>query len=117
MRLGLPAVALAVALVWAAPGGAADWKRVKDADATLWYDVDSLDWDEDFIYVFYVFFDVYRGPWAGAETMSRGRIGISYDCDDGSGYVWKAVTKKWDYSQSFTDHKDLSELAFEGCLF
>ena len=116
MRRGLPAAVLAVALLWAAPGGAVDWQRVTNADATLWYDVDSLDWDEDEDSD-YVFFDIYRGPWAGAEAMSRGRIGLSYDCADGSGYVWNAVTKTWDYSQSFTNHKDLSELAIDGCLF
>ena len=115
MRYAVPAVLLVIVLLSSSPGAAVDWQRVKDADATLWYDVDSLDWDDDD--GSYVLFDIYRGPWAGAETMTRGRIGISYDCDLGDGYVWNAVTKKCEFSQSFTEHKDLSELAFEGCLF
>ena len=98
-------------LLAAWPAVAVDWQLVDNSNTTLWYDDDSVDWDDED----YVYFDIFHGAWAGADHMTANSIELSYDCWEGDGYTWNAWTDEWDYSDAYTDHESLSDMAFWFC--
>ncbi len=106
------ALVLCIALA-AVPAQATDWWLVDEGNTTLWYDEDSVDWDdEDNVY-----FLVYHGAWEGASYMTNNSIELSYDCYYGDAYVWNASTGEWDFSDPYTEHEMLSGLAWDICYY
>ncbi|MEX0696713.1 MAG: hypothetical protein WD014_03580 [Dongiaceae bacterium] len=92
------------------PAWAVDWRQVDSNDSTLWYDNDSFDWDEEFVY-----FDVFHGEWTGAEWMSGNSVGLAADCADGQFFVWNDGTATWDESNAYPTTEALDDLAFDAC--
>lgn len=91
---------------------AADWRQVSSGNANLWYDNTSLYVDDDdFLNI-----KVYRGSWAGADTMSSNAISVSVDCWDGYFEIWNTYTEKWEDAPSDLESA-LNDLAWDACDF
>ena len=97
-------------LAMSGPAWAVDWRQVDANDSTLWYDNDSFDWDEEFVY-----FDIFHGVWVEAEWMSGGAVRLAVDCLDGQFFVWNGGTSAWEATSAYPTSEALDDLAFDAC--